>query len=257
MPHIILKKVIDYCIYNKVFFAFIVVLLFISAFFQNYVEYYTGSYSSRWFLFQIAVFVVVSGYGMLITRSRIRHGVRLPKIEIKKIIVFGIKSSVVMGIYLVLQSFILEFVSIFLDFPTFDLEDMLLELPGTLNMLYSHNPVDTIIFVVEGTIIFYITTFFMEIALAKLADTNSFSSAFDLKSIKRSIDIIGWRNYAKHYTLIIFVIVTLSYVISYDLPYLILDIIVDTILSFIIFVTQYLGIGAVYCEIKDLESEMS
>ena len=97
----------------------------------------------------------------------------------------------------------------------------------------------------------------MEIALAKLADTNSFLSAFDLKSIKRSIDVIGWRNYAKEYTMIIFVIVVLSYIVSRDLPSLLLDSIVDMILSFLIFVTQYLGIGAVFCKIKDLESEMS
>ena len=255
MPHIIFKRVIDYCTYNKKYFAFIVILLFISSLFQNCVAYYTSF--SVWFLLQIVVFVSVSGYGMLITRSRIRHGVRLPKIEIKKIIVFGIKSSIVIWIYFAFQSLILDFISNILDFPAFDFEDMLLELPETLNMLYSHNPIDTIIFVVVGTILFYITTFFMEIALAKLADTNSFSSAFDLKSIKRSIDVIGWRNYAKEYTMIIFVIVVLSYVVSRDLPSLLLDSIVDMILSFLIFVTQYLGIGAVYCKIKDLESEMS
>ncbi len=241
--------------HNKAFFALIVIILFISSLFQNCVAYYSSF--SVWFLLQVLVFISVSGYGMLITRSRIRHGVRLPKIEIKKIIVFGIKSSIVMGIYFLFQSAILDFVSNLLDFPAFDFEDMLLELPETLNMLYAHNPVDTIIFVVVGTIIFYITTFFMEIALAKLADTKNLSSAFDLKSIKRSIDVIGWRNYAKEYTMIIFVIMALSYLISFDSAFLILDSIVGMILSFLIFVTQYLGIGAVYCKIKDLESEMS
>ena len=255
MPHIIFKRVIDYCMYNKAFFALIVIILFISSLFQNYVAH--NSSFSVWFLLQIVVFVSVSGYGMLITRSRIRHGVRLPKIEIKKIIVFGIKSSIVIWIYFAFQSLILGYVSNLLDFPPFDFKDMLLELPETLNMLYTHNPVDTIIFVVVGTIIFYTTTFFMEIALAKLADTKNLSSAFDLKSIKRSIDVIGWRNYAKEYTMIIFVIVALSYLISFDSAFLILDSIVGMILSFLIFVTQYLGIGAVYCKIKDLESEMS
>ncbi|WP_405305206.1 DUF4013 domain-containing protein [Methanobrevibacter sp.] len=255
MPYRILKSVIDYCIYNKKFFALIVVLLFFSALFQSFVAY--SESFLVWILLQTLVFVVVSGYGMLITRSRIRHGVRLPKIEIKKIIVLGIKSSVVMGIYFAVQSLILGFVSAFLNFPAFDLEDMLLEFPETLHMLYSHNPVETIIFVVAGIIIFYITTFFMEIALAKLADTNSFLSAFDLKSIKRSIDVVGWRNYAKEYTMIIFVIVALSYVASQDFPFVFLDLIVSMILSFIIFVTQYFGIGKIYCEIKELESKMS
>ena len=94
----------------------------------------------------------------------------------------------------------------------------------------------------------------MEIALAKVADTKSIWSALNLVSIKRSIDVIGWRNYAKDYTLIVFVIVFLSHLISYDVPFSFLDSIIDMFLSFFIFATQYLGIGAIYCEIKDLES---
>ena len=94
----------------------------------------------------------------------------------------------------------------------------------------------------------------MEIALAKLADTGSLRAAFNLMSIKRSIDVFGWRNYAKDCTLIILTIVILSYLISFNIPFNFIDSIIDMFLSFLIFVTQYLGIGAVYCQIKDLES---
>lgn len=94
----------------------------------------------------------------------------------------------------------------------------------------------------------------MEIALAKLADTKSLWAAFNLVSIKRSIDVIGWRTYAKDYTLIVLTIVILSEIIAFDLPVTFIDSLVDMVLSFFVFVIQYLGIGAVYCNIKDLES---
>lgn len=97
------------------------------------------------------------------------------------------------------------------------------------------------------------TTFFMEIALAKLADTNSILEAFNLLSLKRSIDVIGWKTYAKDYTIIVLTIVILTELICIDIPFTFLDSIIDTILSFFVFATQYIGIGATYCHIKDLE----
>ena len=81
-------------------------------------------------------------------------------------------------------------------------------------------------------------------------------SSFNFIAIKRSIDVVGWRNYAKDYTLIVFAIVFLSYLMSYELVFSFLDSIVDMFLAFLIFATQYLGIGAAYCEIKDLETKV-
>ena len=97
----------------------------------------------------------------------------------------------------------------------------------------------------------------MEIALAKLADTGSILKAFNLLSIKRSIDVIGWKKYTKEYTIIVLTIVILTELICIDLSITFLDSIIDTILSFFVFATQYLGIGAIYCEIKELESKNS
>lgn len=252
MPHVIMKRVWDYCTYSKKYFAFLFVLLFISALIQNYVR--ANGDQLDWDFLQILVFISVSGYGMLITRSRINQDERLPKIVIKDVIVLGIKSAIVMFIYLSIQNLILAHVSFSLDFPTFDLEDMLLHWSDTIQMLFNHDPVNALLFVVLGGVLFYITAFFMEIALAKLADTDSILSSFNLLSIKRSIDVVGWRNYAKEYTLIVLTIVILSYLISIDIPHTFLDSIIDMILSFFIFATQYLGIGAVYAKIKYLES---
>ena len=95
----------------------------------------------------------------------------------------------------------------------------------------------------------------MEIAIARLADTGQILSAFKFNSIKKDIDTIGWKHYAKHYTLIILAIVlfgSLSYV---KIPNLILNYIWAIILNFLMFTTQFLGIGAIYSEIKGNESK--
>lgn len=207
------------------------------------------------YVLQVLVAISVAGYGMVIARDRINHGKRLPKIEIKDILVLGIKSVIVITIYLNVQGFILDFVCSPFNFPAFDLEEMLLRWPETLHTIYAHNPIHTIIFLVVGAVMFYVFTFFMEIGLAKLADTNSFWQAFNFVSIKRSIDVMGWRNYAKEYTLIVLTIVFLSYLTAFQTSFTFLDSLIDMILSFFIFATQFLGIGAVYCRIKDLENE--
>lgn len=251
MPHVILKRVWDYCSYSKKYLLFIFALLFISSLIQNYIAINGDDMDLN--VLTIIVFIVVAGYGMVITRSRINHGKRLPKIVVKDIIFFGIKASIVLSVYLFVQAGILEYVCSLLGFPSFNLEDLLLFWGDTVDMFYNHDPVNTVLFVIFGAILFYVTTFFMEIALAKLADTKSLWAAFNLVSIKRSIDVIGWRTYAKEYTLIVLTIVILLEIISLELPFTFIDSIVDMILSFFIFVIQYLGIGAVYCTIKDLE----
>ena len=252
MPHVIMKKVWDYCSYNKSFLLFILALFFVSSLIQNYIL--LNGDNIQWFILQLIVFVSLTGYGMVITRSRINHGKRLPKIEINDIVILGIKANIVMLVYASIQAFILEKACSLLEFPPFDLEHMLLFWRETINMFFNHDPANTVLFVIFGSILFYVTAFFMEIALAKLADTGSILKAFNLLSIKRSIDVIGWKNYAKDYTIIVLTIVILTELIYINLSFTFLDSIIDMILSFFVFATQYLGIGAVYCDIKDLES---
>ena len=90
----------------------------------------------------------------------------------------------------------------------------------------------------------------MDIAIARLADTGRILSSFNLSGIKNNIDTIGWVHYTKEYTLIILAIVlfgSLSYV---KIPNLILNYIWVIILNFLMFTTQFLGIGAIYSKIK-------
>lgn len=247
MPLFKMKKVWTYCTYNKPFFLLILLLYGI----LNFILYIYGDTGDSWILLIIfAVSILITGYGMTITHDRINNGVRLPKINIKDVIVLGVKSYIVFIVYLFIQGTVLDWISSPFNFPRFELEDMLLDLPNTLNMLISHNHVHAIIFVVVGSILFYITSFFMEIAIARLADTGRILSAFNFSGIKNNIDAIGWDHYTKEYTLIILVIVlfgSLSYV---KIPNLILNYIWTIILNFLMFTTQFLGIGAIYSEIK-------
>lgn len=252
MPVHRMKKVWKYCTYNVPFFILILILFGIPN------HFFTELSDSHRLLLVILGFIVNSlilGYGMTITRDRINDGIRLPKIMIKDVLVLGIKSSIVTFIYFYIQGYVLDFVSSPLDFPVFELEDMLLELPETIHMLFSHNPFDTLFFVVVGAILFYATTFFMEIALARLADTGSIISAFNLLEIKKDIDIAGWKHYAKDYTFMIVAIVlflSLEYIVF---PINILNIVFNILLELLAFVTQFMGIGAIYAEIKAKKSE--
>ena len=69
-------------------------------------------------------------------------------------------------------------------------------------------------------------------------------------SIKKDIDTIGWKHYAKHYTLIILAIVIFGSLCYLEIPNVILNYAWVTILNFLMFTTQFLGIGAIYSKIK-------
>ena len=248
MPLNILRKVYDYCTYNKKFLAFILILIYITSLLGNYSRRHIDT--SINVILQIITAIVLSGYGMCITKDRINDGKGLPKIIIKDVLLLGLKASIISIIYLLIQGLVLDFVCSPFNFPPFNLEDMLINLPETIEMLYSHNPVHTLIFITLGAILFFVTTFFMEIALARLADTGSLKSAFNFISIKRSIDSIGWIHYTIDYTLIIFTIVILTY-INHMIDYIpFIDAFLSMFIGFLIFATEYMGIGAVYREMK-------
>ena len=247
----IMNKIWSYCTYSKTFFLLIFILFFVIEYAS---DIYIDSNTTMAFLIIILINIILCGYGMTITRDRINNGVRLPKIMVKDIAILGIKSYIVFIVYLYVQGFILDWICSPLNFPKFDLEDMLLNLQETLHTLYSHNPVDTLVFIIFGSILFYITSFFMEIALARLADTNSIKTAFNVFKIKNDIDTIGWRNYAKEFTAIAVAIVlfaTLKYIV---IPVDILNYIWDVFLDLILFTAQYLGFGSIYSRIKEKKS---
>lgn len=252
MPLYKLKRVWEYCSYNKKFFVFILILIFILNLIPDLSRNLFGFYVKV--IMNLIISVILNGYGMSITRDRINHGYRLPKILPKKILNLGFKSIFVYVVYFGFQILILKCISDFLGFPIFNMEHMLMDFHGTASLLFAHHPVYTIIFFAIGAIVFYVTTFFAEIGLAKLADTKSLLPSFDLRSIFKSIELFGWVNYARDITSIIVAIVILSYLKSVTIPVFWVDGLWEMFFGFLIFATQYLGIGAVYCNIKDMET---
>lgn len=243
MPLFKMKKVWDYATYNKPFFIFILFLLCVWVLIDDFIDTID---SLEVILLLIMMDLVLFGYGMTVTRDRINNGIRLPKIMLKDVLKLGFKSFIVYGVYLGIQGYILRIISSPFGFPPFDLEDMLMDAPETVHMLVSHNPVDALMFLFIGSVLFYITVFFMEIALGRLAYTGELKSAFNLVGIKRDIDTIGWLEYAKDYTLILLAIVIFSYLGMIVIPNYILNFIWGVLLYLLVFVTQFLGIGAVY-----------
>lgn len=239
----IVKGILEYTTYNKPFLLLILVLFFVFSMLMGIFD--EMRIESVLFLSFIP-YIIISGYGMAITKDVINNGKRLPKILIKDVIVLGIKSTVVYGVYIFVQGLLFEFVSYLFAFPFVDVEDLLFDFFETAPLLFHHNPVDTLMFIVIDFVVFYFTMFFMEIALAKLADTGSILDAFNLINIKKTIDVIGWRLYAKHYTVIILLLAFFSLLIDMDLPIFVFDLIFKVFLGLLLFTTQYWGIGSVY-----------
>ena len=169
----------------------------------------------------------------------------------KQIIVYGVKASIIFLFYVAIQTSIMLFVCGFLSFPILELKEFFLNYSELLQLLSSHDEVIFVIFVLSSLIVLYVTTFFFEISLARCADGGSLKSAFNFPRIKHVIDVIGWRDYALEYTKLILSIVILTLAMRFIIPVPILDSIIDSILNFLMFVIQYMGIGVIYKVYKD------
>ena len=195
--------------------------------------------------------LIMIGYGLQVTRDIINGGIRLPKIMPKKIIGLGIKGMAVILFYVGIQVFILALVSLNLNFPQFELEELILQYNETIHLFMTHDHISCLIFIISGFIVVYITSFFMEMALARLADGGSIKNAFNFPRIKHAIDVIGWKNYTWGYTKIIIAIVILTHLLNYRIPIQPIDTVVDSILSLLIFIIEFMGIGHVYKVYKE------
>ena len=248
MPVSKIKKVWDYCTYNKPFFILILLLFCVITYIDDYSKNPNMIIAGASL---IITTVFIFGYGMTITRDRISNGKRLPKIIIRDVLILGIQSAILMIIYLTVQQYLLTFICSPLNFPNFELEELIIHYDETLTSIYAHNPRDTLIFIIAGGITFYITAFFMEISLARLADTDNILSAINLWEIKKDIDIIGWRNYAVDYTKIALALAFFAALDYLTFPNTSLNYIWSELVYLFTFATQFLGIGAVYSKVKE------
>ncbi len=240
----------DYCKTNPIGFAIIAILLFSINYLNQNASYYRMRYQVLFLSSALIITIFIYGYGMVITKDIIRDGKKLPKIFLKECFVYGVKSFIITTIYTTIQSLILLYIAKRFYFPQFELRNAMINLPETLKMFFVNEPVSTFEFILISIIATYITVFFMEISLARLADGGKILDSFNVPAIKRCIDTIGWRNYAIDYTKLLLAIVILAY-LQYRINYLgHYDYIINMILGLFIFVIQYIGIGKIYKEYK-------
>lgn len=248
MPIKIIKETFEYCAENKPFFVFLMILLFIC----NFLMDLTDSTIVIPFIISLLMF----GYGLQVTQNIIGGGTTLPKILPKKVLIYGVKGYLVGLFYLLIQSAALVAVAQCLHFPPFEMEEFILNYDESLHLLLNHDLISGAIFVISGILIVYVTTFFMELAIARLADGGRLKEAFNFSKIKRAIDIIGWRNYFKDYTKLVFSIIFLSFLIQIQIPIDILETIADTFFNFLIFAIEFVCVGHIYKVYIDKKSEI-
>ena len=153
-------------------------------------------------------------------------------------------------IYSLLEGFLLYDLSTRFYLPEFHLRFAVSHLIETLQLYYWHNPVSTIEFIIVSIMVTYIVAFFMEISLARLADGGRLLGAFNLLSIKRCIDTIGWRHYTADYTKIMLSIGILAY-LQYGIDMFgFFNWMFDLVIGLLIFAIEFIGIGAIYREYK-------
>lgn len=240
MPLAVVKGSLKYCLENKWFFLFVLILFFI-------LEYIVNVFNdSHYMIVTIIASIILSGYGIQIIQDIINGGTRLPKIMPKKVIVFGIKGMIIRLFYMLIQVILLAIVSTFIDFPVFDVEEFFLDFHHTVLLFFHHDVTSFIIFTISGFIISYVTIFFMELSLAKLADGGQLRNSFNFSRIKHAIDIIGWRRYTIAYTKIILVIIIFYNINMLVDPYPIFNVVIGCLSLFIPFIVEYRGMGIVY-----------
>lgn len=238
MPISVIKGSWDYCVKNMWFFLFIWGLLFILEILTD--TLIVPSFSSP------IVFFVLMGYGLQVTKDIIDGGVRLPKIMPVKMIKYAIKGAIVFSFYVFIQMVLLSVVSAYLNFPYFEIEDLFVNYHETIMLFIHHDVVSFVIFIISGFIIVYVTSFFMELALARLADGGGLLNAFNFRRIKHAIDTIGWKKYTVGYTKIILSVIILIYINHFIRPYVYVNVVGGVILDMLTFVVEYRGIGLVY-----------
>lgn len=183
MPIDVVKGTIDYCMENKLFFLFVLIIF-------TLLEYSTDIVQGDISIFAILISpILVMGYGIQIIEDVINGGIRLPKIMPKKVLIFGLKGIIIRMFYVSIQGGLLYLIAINLNFPVFEIEELFLEYHETMMLIFNHDMVAFFIFMCSGFIITYVTVFFMELSLARLADGGKLREAFNFPRIKHAIDI--------------------------------------------------------------------
>lgn len=82
--------------------------------------------------------ILIFGYGLQVTRDVTYNGSYLPDIKIKEALSLGIKFLIINAIFIVVHAFLLSVVSYFIHFPDLELEELILNLGETIEMIFSY-----------------------------------------------------------------------------------------------------------------------
>ena len=250
MPLKRLEYTFNYCKSNIPSFILVLILIL----FLNVLQKKNPDTMNGFIVWMALIFVLTSityGYGLSVSKNIINNGSSLPKLEFYKSFILGVKSTIITLIYTAIQIGIFMSVAIIFDFPFISIHEGEIHLENVGSLFYSHNSLETILFAIFVVGMMYITTFFLEIALARLADKGDLSSALNMVSIKECIDLIGWTHYASDYTKLIISIAILAYV-KYGIDLMMFgNWIIDLTIGLLIFIIQYIGIGMIYKEYKE------
>ncbi len=245
MPLKKLKYAYDYCRSNLASFTLILIMIFLLNMTNANVPKYQGKI--HWILITTAVILglIFHGYGLVVTKDNINNGKSLPKVPFYRSFVFGVKSAVIVAIYGTIQYFLYFFVSVTFNYPFIEMGEGKIAVSHLNALFYAHGGLDTILFVIFIIISTYTFIFFMEIALARLADKGSLISSLNIITIGKCISTIGWVHYAVDYTKLIISIGILAY-IQYGLNFIVTHPIINLFIGLIMFIIQYIGIGRIY-----------
>ena len=253
----LLKGSFRYCFANRKSMVNMVILaavlnltIFVSYFQLFFKQSIAGMIESSWGVL-ITMFLTV-GYGLVVTRNLIDGGSELPKILTLDTLKFGFKGFPVFLFYTAIQTSSMGAIAWLFDFPVFDLEEMLLQFTDTFKLLFTHDPASTVLFFAISFIFFYITVFFMEIALAQLADSRRIRDAFNISLILKNIRKIGFVSYAVDVTYVTLAIVILTFIGDLIDPYPLVNFLGAILISVLIFVIQFGAIGIAFRDIKDV-----
>lgn len=234
-----LKNSFNCCMANKKHTVMFILLIFLFAFIFGLLD---GIYAG----IAIVIYIVLyNSYGMQLTREVINGREELPKFNFKDI-KLGIWATIIFAIYIVIQTLFLAAISFLFDFPRFEIEEFVFNFQETFHLIYNHNPISSLLFFALSIVILYITVFFLEIALAQLADGGSLRNSFNLKLLKEYIEKIGWYNYAKDYTIVLIILLILTLL---EFAPIFNDVL--SIFSYIlIFIVEFCAIGLIFRKTK-------
>ena len=198
-----LKIMVRSCMANKKNTLLFICLIFLFGFFMGFID-------EQYSMIPTAIyFVIYISYGMQYAGELINGREYLPGFSFKDI-PRGIKASVVLSIYWVVQGLILMGISILFNFPSFEIESFFFEFSETVHLIFTHSPIDSVLFFILSIAVTYIMGFFLDIDLANLLDDGKFIDSFNFKLIKHYIDNIGWMEYAKDYTALLLTVLIIT-----------------------------------------------